>query len=48
MKIKLFNFKIFLIIFAVLSAISLYYLSSTPNPQIKEVHKELPIKKSTH
>lgn len=48
MKGKVFNFKIFLILFAILFGVSILYLSSTPNPKIKEIHKELPTKKPIH
>ncbi len=45
MKTKFFTLKTIIVIFLILLGSTIAYLSSTPTPHIKEVHKELPVKK---
>lgn len=45
MKTKFFSFKRVMIIFVILLCSSMVYLSSTPTPYVKEIHKEIQIKK---
>lgn len=45
MKIKFFSFKRVMIIFLILLGSSMVYLSSIPTPHVKEIHKEIQIKK---